>query len=89
MQFASVFPDEEIVVSLIRQLSWTLIIALLPIDDPVERKFCIEMCKLGKWGIRSGLRLIKRIWKNLNKPDFIAVEFDHFRMNAGLTSFLL
>jgi hypothetical protein len=31
MQFAAVFPEEEIVVSLIRQLSWTHFIALLPI----------------------------------------------------------
>ena len=31
MQFAEVFPDEQIVVSLIRQLSWTHIIALLPL----------------------------------------------------------
>lgn len=34
MQFAEVFPDEKIVVSLIRQLSWTHIIALIPIENP-------------------------------------------------------
>ncbi|PKQ27860.1 MAG: hypothetical protein CVT63_05745 [Candidatus Anoxymicrobium japonicum] len=31
IQFAEVFPNEEIVVSLIRQLSWTHIIALIPL----------------------------------------------------------
>src|SRR5690349_10846845 len=33
IQFAEVFPEEEIVVSLIRQLSWTHFIALIPIKD--------------------------------------------------------
>jgi hypothetical protein len=33
MQFAEVFPKEEIVVSLIRQLSWTHFIALLPLKN--------------------------------------------------------
>ncbi len=46
MQFAAVFPDRAIVVSLIRQLSWTHILAILPIDDPLKRSFYIEMCQL-------------------------------------------
>lgn len=33
MQFAHSFPDEKIVVSLIRQLSWTHILAIIPIED--------------------------------------------------------
>lgn len=53
MQFAAVFPDKEIVVSLIRQLSWTHIIALLPINDLLKRDFYIEMCKLEKWSART------------------------------------
>lgn len=28
-------------------------------------------------------------WEYLHNPDFKVVEFDHFRMNAGLTSFVL
>ena len=35
IQFAEVFPKEEIVVSLIRQLSWTHFIALLPLKNPL------------------------------------------------------
>lgn len=34
VQFAEVFHEKEIVVSLIRQLSWTHFIALIPIKDP-------------------------------------------------------
>ncbi len=33
MQFASVFPDEKIVVSLILQLSWTHLLAIIPLHD--------------------------------------------------------
>src|SRR6478735_7787690 len=32
LQFAKVFPDKEIVVSLIRQLSWTHILVLIPLE---------------------------------------------------------
>jgi len=53
MQFAEVFPDKEIVVSLIRQLSWTHILAVIPIKDPLKREFYIEMCKLEKWSVRT------------------------------------
>ena len=53
MQFASIFSDREIVVSLIRQLSWTHMLAIIPIDDPLKRDFYIEMCKLEKWSVRT------------------------------------
>jgi len=53
MQFADVYPDEQIVVSLIRQLSWTHIIALIPVDDPLKRDFYAEMCRIEKWNVRQ------------------------------------
>lgn len=53
MQFAKAFPEKEIVVSLIRELSWTHIIAIIPIEDPLKRTFYVEMCKLEKWSVRT------------------------------------
>lgn len=53
MQFAAAFPDAEIVASLIRQLSWTHILALIPIDDPLKREFYVEMCKVEHWSVRT------------------------------------
>ena len=53
VQFAEVFPDGQIVVSLIRQLSWTHIIALIPIDDPLKRDFYAEMCRVERWSVRQ------------------------------------
>ena len=52
IQFAEVFPESSIVVSLIRQLSWTHLLAIIPIKDPLKREFYIEICKLEKWSVR-------------------------------------
>ena len=46
VQFADVFPDREIVVSLIRQLTWTHFIALIPLKDTLQREFYAEMCRI-------------------------------------------
>jgi len=51
-QFAQVFPQKKIVVSLIRQLSWTHVIALIPIEDPLKRDFYIQMCIKEHWSVR-------------------------------------
>ncbi len=53
MQFADTFPDEKIVVSLVRQLSWIHILAIIPIEDPIKKEFYIEICKLKKWSVRT------------------------------------
>jgi hypothetical protein len=53
IQFAEVFPDREIVVSLIRQLTWTHLIALIPLDEPLQRDFYAEMCRLERWSVRT------------------------------------
>ena len=52
LQFAKVFPDEQNVVSLIRHLSWTHFIVLIPIKNSLQREFYAEMCRLEKWGVR-------------------------------------
>lgn len=53
VQFAEVFPEREIVVPLIRQLSWTHFIALIPIQDELKRQFYVEMCRLEAWSVRT------------------------------------
>lgn len=53
MQFAEVFPDEKIVVSLTRQLSWSHIKLLIPINETLKREFYIAMCKHEKWSVRT------------------------------------
>ena len=53
VQFASTFPDEQIVVSLIRQLSWTHFIALIPLKDHLQREYYAQMCRLKRWSVRT------------------------------------
>jgi predicted nuclease of restriction endonuclease-like (RecB) superfamily len=53
IQFAEIFPDRSIVVSLIRQLTWTHFIALIPLDEPLQREFYAEMCRVERWSVRT------------------------------------
>ena len=53
IQFAEVFPDREIVVSLMRQLTWTHFLALIPLDQPLQRDFYGEMCRVERWSVRT------------------------------------
>jgi len=53
IQFAEVFPEEEIVVSLIRQLSWTHFIALLPLKNHLQREFYAELCRVEGWSVST------------------------------------
>ena len=53
MQFAVAFPDEQIVVSAIRQLSWTHFIALIPLKEPLQRQFYAEICRVEKWSVKT------------------------------------
>jgi predicted nuclease of restriction endonuclease-like (RecB) superfamily len=52
MQFAEVFPEKSIVVSLTRQFTWTHIVVLIPIKDDLKRAFYTEMCRIERWSVR-------------------------------------
>jgi predicted nuclease of restriction endonuclease-like (RecB) superfamily len=53
VQFASTFQDEQIVVSLMRQLTWTHFIALIPLKDPLQREYYAQMCCIERWSVRT------------------------------------
>ena len=53
VRFAEVFPDEQIVSALRRQLSWTHFKRVIYIDDPLKRDFYAEMCRLENWNTRT------------------------------------
>lgn len=53
IQFADVFPDEKIVASLMRQLSWTHFLLLIPLKDMTKRDFYAEMCRIEGWNVRT------------------------------------
>ena len=53
MQFAEAFPDEAIVATLSRQLSWSHLRELLPLAKPHQRDFYAEMCRIEAWSVRT------------------------------------
>ena len=53
MQFAQVFNDEQIVVPLVRQLSWTHFVLLIPLKNPLQRDFYLQMCGIEGWSKRT------------------------------------
>jgi predicted nuclease of restriction endonuclease-like (RecB) superfamily len=53
MQFAEAFPDEAIVATLWRQLSWSHFRELLPLTQPFQREFYAEMARIEGWSVRT------------------------------------
>ena len=53
LKFAEAFPDSQIVSALMRQLSWTHLLSLIYIADPLKRDFYAEMCRVERWSTRT------------------------------------
>jgi predicted nuclease of restriction endonuclease-like (RecB) superfamily len=53
VQFAEVFPEEQIVAALLRQLGWTHFVLLIPIKEPLKRDFYAQLCRVEKWSTRA------------------------------------
>jgi len=53
VQFAELFPNEQIVATLSRELSWSHFVDLFPIKDTLKRDFYAEMCRIEKWNVRT------------------------------------
>src|SRR5882672_1719012 len=90
IQFAEVFPDEQIVVSAIRQLSWTHFIALIPLKDSLQREFYLELCKIEGWNVKTLRQKIDGMLYERTaiskKPDqLIKKELDGLRAGDKLT----
>jgi predicted nuclease of restriction endonuclease-like (RecB) superfamily len=52
IKFAELFPDESVIASAMRQLSWSHFTLLIPIRDPLQREFYAEMCRIERWSVR-------------------------------------
>ena len=53
IRFAEVFPDEQIVVTLSRQLGWSHFVEIIPLKDELQRDFYAEMCRIERWSVRT------------------------------------
>ena len=90
VKFAEAFPDEPIVATLSRQLSWSHFIEILPLKQPLEREFYAEMCRVERWSVRT---LRERIASQLylrtaiaKQPEAIVkAEISHLREGGQMT----
>ena len=90
VQFAEVFPDAEIVVSLIRQLAWSHFKEIIPFKDDLKRDFYAEMCRIERWSVRALRQKIDGMLYERTaiskKPDhLIRQELDGLRAGDKLT----
>ena len=60
LQFAEQFVEEEIVVTLSRQLSWSHFLALIPLKSGEAKMFYAQECMNGTLGVRELRKLIAR-----------------------------
>jgi len=90
VQFAEQYPDEKIVVSLVRHLSWTHVLVLLPLKEPLARDFYAQMCGLERWSVRT-LRervdsmLFERTALSRQPAELIATELAALRQTGTIT----
>jgi predicted nuclease of restriction endonuclease-like (RecB) superfamily len=53
LRLAETFPDNQIVYTVCRQLSWSHLRLLIYMDDALKREFYIEIAKLEHWSVRQ------------------------------------
>lgn len=94
VQFAEAFPDEAIVATLWRQLSWSHFRELLPLKRPLQREFYAEMCRIEGWSVRTlASRIDSMLYERTalsRKPEaLIRRELASLRSKAELTPALV
>lgn len=52
-RFAEVYPDQQIVSTLSRQLHWSHFLELLYLKEPLARDFYVQMCSIERWSVRA------------------------------------
>lgn len=53
VKFHQAFPDHRVVTELAQVLSWSHFRELLPLDQPLQRDFYAELCRVERWSVRT------------------------------------
>jgi predicted nuclease of restriction endonuclease-like (RecB) superfamily len=90
VQLAEVFGDEQIVVTLSRQLSWSHFLSLIPLKDQLQRDFYAEMCRVERWSVRTlrkkiGSMLYERTALSKKPEKLIELELEQLRREDLVT----
>jgi len=68
-QFSTAFPDQPLVISPTRKLSWAHFIVLIAIKDPVQREYYASMASLERWSARTlRSRIDSQLYERLALP---------------------
>jgi hypothetical protein len=73
VQFAATFPDEPIVATLSRQLSWSHFVLLLPLKDPPQREYYAQMSCAERWSVRTLRGRIDSMLRQLSWSHFVSL----------------
>jgi predicted nuclease of restriction endonuclease-like (RecB) superfamily len=90
VRFTECFQEEEIVVTLIRQLSWSHFVEILSVKDPLARDFYAEMCRMEHWSVRTlrsriGSMLFERTALSKKPEKLIEHELEQLRREDLVT----
>jgi predicted nuclease of restriction endonuclease-like (RecB) superfamily len=90
IRFAEVFPDEQIVSTLSRQLGWSHFVEIIPLEDDLKRDFYAEMCRIERWSVRMlhkkiGGMLFERTALSKKPDELIRHELNKLRAEDKLT----
>lgn len=53
IRFAEVYPKFHIVQSLLAQLAWSHFLSIIYLEDPLQRDFYAQMCRVERWSTRT------------------------------------
>ena len=90
VRFAEVFPDLQNVQAVPAQLSWTHLVEIIRLEDPLKRDFYTEMCRIERWSTRTlekkiGGMLFERTALSKRPAKLAAMELKALREEDTLT----
>lgn len=90
VKFAITDPEEPIVATLSRQLSWSHFVMLLALKEPMQRDYYTQMASIERWSVRTlRVRIDSMLYERTalsRKPDaLIAVELAAMRNNQPIS----
>lgn len=94
LRFAQVFPEQEIVSAVRRQLSWTHLKSLIYIDEVLKREFYIRMAVEERWSTRTlaeriDSQLFERTAISKKPEETIVAELEELRRKGKVNQNLI
>ena len=90
VRFARLYPDNQIVATLSRQLSWSHVVVLCQTDDELKRNFYLQMACIERWSVRAlrtkiNSMLFERTAISKQPEKVIRYELEQLQKNQQLT----